>query len=144
MRAGVWAAAALTLGAGAAWAQAPAKAAENAPPRTFTLTGVTIHTAAGPDIPAGSIVVRDGKIAAISSNPGTPTEGTVVNAKGRHAYPSLFPPMSLGLVEVGAVRATHDTTELGDVNPDARADVAMNLDSELLPWRAREASSSRA
>jgi imidazolonepropionase-like amidohydrolase len=31
------------------------------------------------------------------------------------------------------VRATVDTTELGDVNPDARASVALNFDSEQLP-----------
>jgi imidazolonepropionase-like amidohydrolase len=40
---------------------------------------------------------------------------------------------SLGLVEISAVRSTVDTTELGEINPEARADVAMNFDSELLP-----------
>ena len=39
----------------------------------------------------------------------------------------------LGLSEIGAVRATIDTKELGDINPDSRADVAVNFDSELLP-----------
>ncbi len=39
----------------------------------------------------------------------------------------------LGLQEINAVRATVDTSELGDINPDSRADVAVNFDSELLP-----------
>jgi imidazolonepropionase-like amidohydrolase len=39
----------------------------------------------------------------------------------------------LGLVEIGAVRATVDTAEIGEINPDARASVVMNYDSELLP-----------
>jgi len=36
-------------------------------------------------------------------------------------------------VEVQSVRATVDTTEIGIVNPNARAVVALNADSELLP-----------
>jgi imidazolonepropionase-like amidohydrolase len=57
-----------------------------------------------------------------------------VNAAGKHVYPSLFPPLTaLGLAEIGNIRATVDKGELGDLNPDARASVAVNLDSELLP-----------
>jgi imidazolonepropionase-like amidohydrolase len=49
-------------------------------------------------------------------------------------YPTLVPAATnLGLVEISAARATVDNAEIGDVNPDARADVAMNFDSELLP-----------
>ena len=108
--------------------------ADGPPPRTFTVTGATIHTVSGPEIALGTIVVREGKIASISADPATATEGIVVNAKGQHVYPSLFPPMTiLGLSEIGAVRATIDTSELGDINPDARADIAVNFDSELLP-----------
>ena len=62
--------------------------------------------------------------------PGAP----VVDGKGKHVYPSLFPPMTvLGLEEIDAVRATLDKQELGGINPAARADVAINYDSELLP-----------
>jgi imidazolonepropionase-like amidohydrolase len=122
-------AAALALGGGIARGQAPA-----APPRTFTLTDVAIHPASGPEIARGAIVVRDGKIVSVSAGPATAGDGPAVSGQGRHVYPSLFPPMTvLGLSEIGAVRATVDTTELGDVNPDARADIAVNFDSELLP-----------
>jgi imidazolonepropionase-like amidohydrolase len=128
---------ALTLGlcAAASVAQPAAKSAPDAAAgRVFTLTGVTIHTVSGPDIPIGAIVVRDGKIASVSADPGAETEGLVIHGKGQHVYPSLFPPMTiLGLSEIGAVRATIDASELGDINPDSRADVAVNFDSELLP-----------
>lgn len=131
-------AAALALSAAIALAQpqpaAKTPAEGGAAPRTFTLTGVTIHPVSGPDVELGSVIVRDGKIASISADPAAATEGDVVPGKGRHVYPSLFPPMTvLGLTEIGAVHATVDTSELGDVNPDARADVAVNFDSELLP-----------
>ena len=58
----------------------------------------------------------------------------MVDVKGRHVYPSLFPALTeLGLVEISSARSTVDTTELGEINPQARADFAMNVDSELLP-----------
>ena len=108
--------------------------AQTPPPKAFSIVGATIHPVSGPDIASGTIVVRDGKIVSISPGaapePGTP----VVDGKGRHVYPSLFPPMTvLGLEEIDAVRATVDKKELGDINPAARADIAINYDSELLP-----------
>ena len=104
------------------------------PPRSLSIVGATIHPVSGPDIPIGTVVVRDGKIASVSAG-GAPAPGTpVVDGKGLHVYPSLFPPMTvLGLEEIDAVRATRDKEELGGINPAARADVAINYDSELLP-----------
>ncbi len=125
--------AALLFTAGALCAQTSPKAPAPSP-RVFSIVGATIHPASGPDIPKGTIVVRDGKIASVSAGAAAAADGPVVDGTGRHLYPSLFPPMTnLGLSEIGAVRATVDTTELGEVNPDARASVAMNLDSEELP-----------
>jgi amidohydrolase family protein len=37
------------------------------------------------------------------------------------------------LQEIGAVRATRDVSEVGNINPNARARVALNMDSELIP-----------
>jgi imidazolonepropionase-like amidohydrolase len=101
---------------------------------TIVLKGATVHPVSGPEIANGTIVLRDGKIAAVGASVAVPPDAKVVDVSGRHVYPSLFPPMtSLGLVEISAVRSTVDTTELGEINPEARADVAMNFDSELLP-----------
>jgi imidazolonepropionase-like amidohydrolase len=115
--------------AGASGQTAPA-----APPRVFTLVNATIHPASGPDIPSGHLVVRDGKIAEVGPGPQAAAEGAVVDLKGAHVYPSLLPPLTvLGLAEISAVRATIDMGEIGEINPAARASVAMNYDSELLP-----------
>jgi imidazolonepropionase-like amidohydrolase len=98
------------------------------------LRGATIHPVSGPDVPNGSLLIRDGKIAAVGATVAAPPDAKVVDVSGKHVYPSLFPPVtSLGLVEISAVRSTVDTTELGEINPQARADFAMNFDSELLP-----------
>ena len=110
------------------------RAPETAPAaRTFAIVGATVHTASGADVPNGTVVVRDGKIASVGAGV-APAGVPVVDGKGRHVYPSLFPPLTaLGLKEISAVRASVDQTELGDLNPDARASLAVNFDSELLP-----------
>jgi imidazolonepropionase-like amidohydrolase len=102
--------------------------------QTVALVGGTLHPVSGPDVANGTIVLRDGKIAAMGAGIEVPAGAQVVDVKGRHVYPSLFPALTeLGLVEISSVRATVDTTELGEINPQARADFAMNFDSELLP-----------
>jgi len=127
------AAALLAAGVCAAQTAAPA-AAPSAAPRVFTLVNATIHPASGPDIASGHVVVRDGRIVEVGAGPQAAAEGPVVDLKGRHVYPSILPPLTvLGLAEISAVRSTIDTGELGEINPAARASVAMNYDSELLP-----------
>ena len=101
---------------------------------TIALVGGTVHPVSGPDIPRGTVVIADGRISAVGANVTPPAGAKVVDVSGKHVYPSLVPAATnLGLVEISAARATVDVAEIGDVNPDARADVAMNFDSELLP-----------
>src|ERR1700693_1191934 len=102
--------------------------------QTVALVGGTLHPVSGPDVANATLVFRDGKIAAVGAGIEVPAGAKVVDVRGRHVYPSLFPPLTeLGLVEISSVRSTVDTTELGEINPQARADFAMNFDSELLP-----------
>jgi imidazolonepropionase-like amidohydrolase len=101
----------------------------------LVLKGATVHTAAGPAIANGVVVVADGKIAAVGG-PETPVPAgaEVVDLTGKHVAPAFFAPASLiGLVEIQAVRATNDFGEVGEINPEARPDVALNLDSESIP-----------
>jgi imidazolonepropionase-like amidohydrolase len=101
----------------------------------LVLKGATVHTAAGPAVPDGVVVVENGKITAVGG-PSTPIPpgATVVDVTGKHVAPAFFAPASLiGLVEIQAVRATNDVSEIAEINPEARPDVAFNLDSESLP-----------
>ena len=111
------------------WSGASAFSAE-----TIALVGGTVHPVSGPDIAKGTVVFTGGKIVAVGPNVSVPAGAKVVDVSGKHVYPSLIPAATnLGLVEIGAVRATVDVAEIGDINPEARADVAMNLDSEQIP-----------
>ena len=61
-----------------------------------------------------SLVIRDGKIAAVGTNVDVPAGAQVIDGKGLQVYPGLFDPVTqMGLSEISAVSATVDTTETG-------------------------------
>jgi imidazolonepropionase-like amidohydrolase len=100
----------------------------------IALTGATIHTVSGPVLEHATVVIQDGKIAAVGADAPVPAGATVVPCEGKHVYPGFIDANSvLGLVEIGSVRGTVDETETGDVNPNIRAEVQINPDSELIP-----------
>lgn len=101
---------------------------------TFLLKGATIHTMAGKDIPNGSILVRNGKIAGVGQDLAAPAGVKVIEAPGMQVYPGMIDSgSSIGLTEIGAVRETSDIQELGKFNPQLRASVAVNPESEHIP-----------
>jgi imidazolonepropionase-like amidohydrolase len=58
----------------------------------------------------------------------------VIKAEGMHVYPGLIASNTIiGLEEIAAVRATRDQDETGDFNPNVRALIAYNTDSEIIP-----------
>ena len=107
-----------------------------APPQTkpVAIKGATIHPVSGPDIPNGTIVFENGKITAIGTDATIPSGAEVLEANGKHVYPGLINANTvLGLVEIGAVRATVDVEETGALNPNVRSITSVNPDSELIP-----------
>ncbi len=101
---------------------------------TVALVGGTVHPVGSPDLPRGTVVISDGRISAVGADATVPPGARVVDVNGKHVYPSLVAASTrLGLVEITAVDETADVAELGDINPEARADLALNMDSELLP-----------
>jgi imidazolonepropionase-like amidohydrolase len=107
-----------------------------APPQTkpIALKGATIHPVVGPDIPSGTIVFENGKITAIGADAAIPSGAEVIDVTGKHIYPGLINANTvLGLVEIGAVRATVDVEEAGAINPNVKSITSVNPDSELIP-----------
>jgi imidazolonepropionase-like amidohydrolase len=102
--------------------------------KPIVLKGATIHPVSGPDIPAGAIAFDRGKITAVGSDVPIPAGAEVIDLSGKHIYPGLISANSvLGLIEVGAARATVDVSETGPINPNVRAVSSINPDSELIP-----------
>lgn len=101
---------------------------------TIALTGATVHPVSGPPIANASVVVTDGKIAAVGAGITPPAGAKVVSCAGKHIYPGLISAYTvLGLVEVNSVLGTNDQNETGNVNPNIRAEVQINPESDLLP-----------
>ncbi len=103
-----------------------------APP--VALVGGTIHPIVDEPIEGGVLLIRDGKIEAVGGDLAIPADAQQIDVSGRHIYPGLIDAdNTLGLVEIEAVRATRDTAETGQLNPNVQAIVAFNPDSELIP-----------
>jgi imidazolonepropionase-like amidohydrolase len=103
---------------------------------TLLLTNAVVHTVSGATLTNGSVLIDGGKIALVadSAHPLAATATKTLDLQGRHLYPGLIAVDTvLGLTEIEAVRATQDTTEVGDYTPDVESWIAVNPDSELLP-----------
>ena len=129
-----------------------AEAAKTAP------TGPAPKFAAIPEIPGATYVLRNGTIHQPGKTPfvGTvvltvadknitqvvpastdlkwPADAKVVDVAGLHLYPGMIDAGTvLGLVEIDSASETADFREGGDFQPDLRASIAINPDSELIP-----------
>jgi imidazolonepropionase-like amidohydrolase len=99
------------------------------PPRgTFVIRNARIVTVSGPDIENGIIVIRDGKIEVVGTNVSVPTGAQTIDGNGLSVYPGMIDAgTNMGLVEVPqGANGTVDTAEVGDLNPNVKAIVAVN------------------
>ena len=126
---------------GAAVAGADARVPEAVTPpveivRAVAIVGGTVHPVAHPVIEVGVVVMEGGRITAVGAAADTriPDGARIVDALGLHVWPGLIDCHSrLGLTEIGSVRGTRDGNESGGMNPNARAEVAVNASSSHFP-----------
>ncbi len=99
----------------------------------ITIEGAIAHIGNGTIIENSCIVFENGKIIAIGKSGEIAAKGKVIKAIGKHIYPGFIAPNStLGLVEIGAVRATDDDSEIGNYNPHIRSIIAYNAESKIV------------
>jgi imidazolonepropionase-like amidohydrolase len=112
----------------------PALSAQAQSSGVYAITHAKIFTLAGAPIEDGTLVIRDGKIAAAGASVEIPAGAQVIDAKGLQIYPGLFDSITqMGLREIGAVSATVDAAETGNYNPDVVAATAISPSSEHIP-----------
>ena len=76
---------------------------------TVAIVNARIEPVSSATIPNGTLVIRDGKIAAVGAGVAVPAGARVVDAKGGVVTPGLIAPSSnLGASEIGGVRETRD------------------------------------
>ena len=90
-----------------------------------------IYPMAGAPLKGGSLLIQDGKIVEIGAKITAPKGATVLEGKGLRVYPGWIDSgTQLGLEEIGSIRETNDTGEIGDFMPQLKALSAVNPDSE--------------
>ena len=119
----------------AALAQVPAPASPQSKP--VLITGATLHVGNGTVVPNATVAFDKGRLTYAGPASGFTADKVgyeTIDATGQQLYPGLIlPNTTLGLTEVEAIRATVDDQEVGTLNPNVRALIAYNTDSDVLP-----------
>lgn len=106
-----------------------------APPvsaQTIAITGGKIHPVSGPTIERGTVLIRNGVIVAVGSNVAIPADAQRIDATGKIVTPGIVNAATqLGLVEIGAVTGTRESTARG------RDGIA----AAFMPWEGLNPSS---
>ena len=95
---------------------------------TFAIRNARIVTVSGPEIENGTVVIRDGKIEAVGASVNVPAGAQTIDGRGLSVYPGMIDAgTNMGLVEVPqGANGTVDLSEVGELNPNAKAIVAVN------------------
>ncbi|HVL66908.1 MAG TPA: amidohydrolase [Vicinamibacterales bacterium] len=87
------------------------------PSRTTVIRNATILTAAGPAIERGSILLQNGRIAAVGSTVETPADAVIIDAAGKWITPGVIDTHShLGVYPAPAIQAVQDGNEMTSPN----------------------------
>lgn len=95
---------------------------------TFAITNARIVTVSGAVIENGTVVIQDGKIAAVGAAVNIPSGAEKIDGKGLSVYPGMIDAgTNLGLAEIPlGANATVDVAETGTMNANAKAILGIN------------------
>ncbi|HSQ20262.1 MAG TPA: amidohydrolase, partial [Blastocatellia bacterium] len=97
---------------------------------SYAIRDVRIVTVTGPVIESGTVVIANGKIAAVGATASVPPGAKIIDGKGLSVYPGMMDAdTEIGLTEIGSVAGSVDTNEIGDNNANIHVDVAIRPDS---------------
>jgi imidazolonepropionase-like amidohydrolase len=83
--------------------------------QTIAITGGTVYPVSGPKIENATVVIRDGRIAAVGTNIAVPQGATRIDAAGKWVTPGLIDGWGrMGLREIEAVQGTNEAQLRGD------------------------------
>jgi imidazolonepropionase-like amidohydrolase len=104
-------------GGAGGFANAYASTYEPFPSRTTVIRNATILTAAGPVIERGSVLLQNGKIAAVGQNVNVPADAQSLDATGKWVTPGVIDTHShLGVYPAPAIQSTQDGNEMTSPN----------------------------
>jgi imidazolonepropionase-like amidohydrolase len=93
---------------------APARTATTTAAPVVAIVGARIYPVSGPMLENGTVLIRDGKIAAIGASVAIPADATHIDGTGKWVTPGLINSSTqLGLSEIGAVGETVESSAPG-------------------------------
>ena len=103
--------------------------------QTIAITGGTVYPVSGPKIENATVLIRDGRIAAVGTNVAIPAGATRIDAAGKWVTPGLIDGAgSMGLREISAVQNTNEGTLRGnEVAASFNVAEGINPASTLIP-----------
>ncbi len=103
------------------------------PADTYAIVGGIVHTISNGTIEGGTVVIQDGRIAAVGRDVPVPAGAERIEAHGRHVYPGLINAATqVGLAEVESIDVTIDIREPGSYQSDLMAVSAVNPHSAMI------------
>jgi imidazolonepropionase-like amidohydrolase len=83
--------------------------------QTIAITGGTVYPVSGPKIENATVLIRDGRIAAVGASVAVPAGATRIDAAGKWITPGLIDGAGqMGLREISAVQNTNESQLRGD------------------------------
>lgn len=103
--------------------------------QTIAITGGTVYPVSGPKIDNATVLIRDGRIAAVGTNVAIPAGATRIDAAGKWVTPGLIDGAgNMGLREISAVQSTNEGTLRGnEVAAAFNVTEGINPASTLIP-----------
>jgi imidazolonepropionase-like amidohydrolase len=103
--------------------------------QTIAITGGTVYPVSGPKIEHATVLIRDGRIAAVGTSVAIPADATRIDAAGKWVTPGFIDGGGqMGLVEIGAVGGTREGRVQGDTIAAAfNVAEGLNPASQLIP-----------
>jgi imidazolonepropionase-like amidohydrolase len=106
---------------------------QSAQAAVWAITNARIHPVTKPVIERGTIVIRGSKIDAVGAGVTVPAGAKTIDAGGADVYPGFINARTtVGLAEPGP-RGFDDVNEMLDFNPELRAVVSYQADSDTIP-----------
>lgn len=103
--------------------------------QTYVIQNAKVYTlSSAGTLPRASVVVVNGKIAAVGASLKVPAGAQVIKGDGLEVYPGMINAWSnVGLTEIPAVDVTNDSNEQGSYKPQLLAYSAIHPASEHIP-----------
>ncbi len=103
--------------------------------QTIAITNAKIYPVSGPVIESGTVVIRDGKIAAVGADVQAPSGARVIDGSGKVVTPGFLDSVTqLGIVEIGAVEGTNEISSSNDrITAAYKVSYGINPYSTLIP-----------